>query len=103
MSPSVDYSAGAWPFPVQYVPAEGAEQLLDEFCEVTLVDNSKLAGTLVSFTPQKRTLSLQVSPSVGVEHLDFDRILTLRLTHAVEIRRPQQRLTSDASKSISQA
>ena len=102
MSPSVDYSAGAWPFPVQYVPAEGAEQLLDEFCEVTLVDNSKLAGTLVSFTPQKRTLSLQVSPSVGVEHLDFDRILTLRLTHAVEIRRPQQRLTSDASKSISQ-
>ncbi|MEQ1776430.1 MAG: ATPase, T2SS/T4P/T4SS family, partial [Burkholderiales bacterium] len=96
-------NAGVWPFPVQCIPAEGAERILAEFCEIELNDNSKIAGTLVNFAPEQRTLELIASSAVSVEKLHFDSIHTLRLKRPVKIQRPQQRLAADASKALSQS
>lgn len=59
---------------------------------MALRDDRKLAGTLVNFSPKLRTFTVLASHSVSLEKLDFDDILTLRLSHPVAIQHPPQRL-----------
>ena len=95
-------AVGIWPFPVQCVPGDGAEQILAEFCEITLGGDQHICGTLVDFKPAQRTLTVLAAHSVSLERLQFDDILTLRLTRPVTIQQPQQRLTTRADKPLSQ-
>jgi type II secretory ATPase GspE/PulE/Tfp pilus assembly ATPase PilB-like protein len=92
-----------WPFPIQCVPGEGAENIVAEFCEITLTNERKLAGTLVDFAPQSRTLTVLASHSVSLEKVDFDELLSLRLTRPVDITHPQQRLAAGGAKPVTQA
>ena len=91
-----------WPFPVQCVPGDGAERILAEFCEMDLRDDRRIAGTLVNFSPRQRKLTVLAAHSVSLEKLEFEDILTLRLTRPVAIQRPQQRLTPHADKPLTQ-
>ncbi len=95
-------SAGVWPFPVQCVPKEDAENVLAEFCDIELTNGDKLSGKLISFNPKQRALNLLTDNSVIVEKLDFDRLFTLRLVRPVGIQRPQQRIAGEAGKPVGQ-
>ena len=92
-----------WPFPIQCVPDEGSEQILAEFCEIALIDGRKLAGTLVDFVPATRTLTVLATDSADLEKVEFNDLLSLRLTRAVPIQNPRQRLTIDTGKPFVQS
>jgi type II secretory ATPase GspE/PulE/Tfp pilus assembly ATPase PilB-like protein len=94
---------GSWPFPLQCVPGDGAERIVAEFCEMDLRDERKIAGTLVSFSPSERKLTLLAAHSVSLETVGFDDILSLRLTRPVAIQRPQKRLNGDVEKLLTQS
>ncbi len=93
---SAPAASGAWPFPVQCVPGDGAEQILAEFCEISLSGDRQMAGTLVDFSPQTRSLYVLAIHSASLEKLQFDDVLTLRLPRPVAIERPQQRLSANS-------
>ena len=96
-------NGGAWPFPIQCAPGEGAESILAEFCEIALTNDRKLAGTLVHFAPDARTLTVLASHSVSLEKVNFDELLSLRLTRPVTISHPQQRLAPDTAQNLTQS
>ena len=86
---------GIWPFPLHCVAGDGAERILAEFCELDLRNERKIAGTLVNFTPAERKLTLLAAHSVSLEKVEFDDILSLRLTRPVAIQRPHLRLSPE--------
>ena len=95
-------AVAVWPFPVQCVAGEGAEQILAEFCEIALSDDCKLAGTLVDFSPATRSLYVLAMHSARLEKLDFDDVLTLRLPRPAALEHPQQRLTANGARPLTQ-
>jgi type II secretory ATPase GspE/PulE/Tfp pilus assembly ATPase PilB-like protein len=91
-----------WPFPQQFAPVEGAERSLAEHCELLLVGETALSGTLLSFEPARKALSLLLTRTGAVEDVDMCRVQMLKLTRPVGMLCPQQRLNPRTPRSQAQ-
>ncbi|MFM9972513.1 MAG: ATPase, T2SS/T4P/T4SS family [Burkholderiales bacterium] len=91
-----------WPFPPQFAPVEGAERSLAEHCELLLAGESELSGTLLSFEPERKALSLLRARTGAIEDVDMSRVLMLKLTRPVGVLCPQERLNPRTPQSQAQ-
>ena len=91
-----------WPFPAQFAPVEGAERSLAEHCEILLAGETALSGTLLSFEPARKVLSLLRARTGATETVDMSRVLMMKLTRPVGVLCPQERLEPRTPQSLAQ-